>query len=85
LHIGAKKNNKNIEQHLSAIRARATVLLLEEKTCEAAGAALIKLRETSPGMGMVDAIIYAQAVAADLLLVSGDPHFKLLQGVEFID
>ena len=80
-----KKNNKSAEEYLAAIKSRAAVLLIEEKTCQDAGSTLVELRKKSPGIGMIDALIYAQAISAGIFVLSGDPHFRNLQDVEFIE
>lgn len=79
------KNNKHPEFYLSAIRKASEIMLVDVEDAQRAGITLKKIRTLAPGMGMVDAVIYAQAVHADVRLVSGDPHFRNLPNVEFIE
>jgi len=73
------------ETYLQKIRKNSTVLFLDEIVAEQAGATLPSLRRRAKDLGMVDALIYTQAQSSQMPLVSGDPHFKELQDVHFIE
>ncbi len=74
----------NPKAYLDQIRQNSTILFLDEAVAEHAGAVLPALRKQVQGIGLVDALIYAQAQSSQMPLVSGDPHFKGLQDVQFI-
>ncbi len=79
------RNGLDSRKYLETITALATVLVFDSEMAEKAGNSLAGLKRNSPGIGMVDAIIYAQALSAGLLLVTGDRHFEGLPGVHFVD
>lgn len=79
-----ERNGKNPQVCLQAIKETAIILDATAQHCEAAGMKFGRLRKTAPGMGMIDAIIYTQATANGLELVTGDSHFKSFPGVKFI-
>ena len=78
------RNGLDADKYLDAMRRTAVILDVSTSACESAGKSLQGLRETSAGMGLVDAIIYTQALASGLPLVTGDRHFKGLPNVEFV-
>lgn len=78
------RNGRDSSPYLKAVKRAASVIHLDEETAEAAGNALPRLRKRAHGIGMIDALIYAQAVGLGVQLVTGDPHFKRLEGVEFV-
>ncbi len=73
------------ETYLNRIRKNSTVLLLDEAVAEHAGESLPGLRARAKDLGMIDALIYAQAQSSGMPLVSGDPHFKGLDDIRFIE
>jgi len=72
------------EEYLKAIKENATILFVHDEIAGEAGIRLSRLKNISPGFGMIDSIIYTQAISTGLPLLTGDPHFKNLPGVEFI-
>ena len=78
------RSDRNPKQYLDAIKSNAVILSVDEITAETAGRVLANLRKKAPGMGMVDAILYVQAIASGVPLLTGDEHFKNLDGVQFI-
>lgn len=78
------KGNKNPEIYYAAIRNASEVIPVDTQDAQRAGSALKKIRETAPGMGMIDALIYAQAMHANVPVLTGNPHFRNLPDVEFI-
>lgn len=79
------RNGKDPKPYLNAIKENATILGVEPEVAEMAGNQLLRLRKAAPGIGMVDAIIYLTARAENLPFLTGDPHFRNLPGVEFIE
>ncbi|MBI5224852.1 PIN domain-containing protein [Candidatus Micrarchaeota archaeon] len=78
------KSGFDPEQYLQVVKENSTVIDVDQKTAEIAGKSLISLRKKSPGIGMIDAIIYSQSLLSHLDLLTGDSDFKNLSGVEFI-
>ncbi len=79
-----KRSGKDPDQYLGAMKDAAAVIDVYPGICEIAGKSLQALRQASPGIGMIDAIIYSQALASGLTLVTGDKHFRGLPNVEFV-
>ena len=79
-----ERNGKRPKAYTGAVKKAAAILDATPQACETAGRNLLKMRKLSPGIGMIDAIIYAQAVTNGIELVTGDAHLKPLPGVAFI-
>jgi predicted nucleic acid-binding protein len=79
------RNGKEASPYLQAMRQSSIILSVSDELAEKAGLNLAGFRQTSPGIGMVDAIIHATAESVSNLLLTGDPHFRNLPGVEFIE
>ncbi len=78
------REDRDPDEYVDAIKKASTLLFFDAEMAQEAGTKLSHLRKISPGMGMIDALIYAQAVSAGLPLLTGDPHFKNLPGVQFV-
>lgn len=78
------QNGLNPHQYTENIQKNATVLHVNEPVAIEAGKRLAVLRPQIRGIGMVDAIIYTQAQSANMPVLTGDPHFRNLPGVQFI-
>ena len=79
------RNSKDPASYLNAIKENASILIVDPETAEKAGRSLNSLRKLSSGIGMVDAILYSQAVAVQMPFLTGDPHFKEFDNVLFIE
>ncbi len=79
------RNGRESAGYLKAVKRAASVVHLDEETAEDAGNALPELRKRAPGIGMIDALLYAQAVGFGIPFLTGDPHFKRLEGVHFVN
>lgn len=73
------------QKYVGVVTELATVLVFDSEMAQEAGESLAGLRKKSSGIGMVDAIIYVQALNASLPLVTGDAHFRNLPGVRFLE
>lgn len=80
-----QKNGKDAHKYVAAIDAASVILDVDAGYCKAAGRSLQKLRLRSSGLGMIDAIIYVQAIANNLTLVTGDSHFRAMPQVAYIE
>lgn len=79
-----EREGRDAKEHVDAIRITAAILDVTPENCQEAGKNLVNMRKISPGMGMIDAIIFTQAKANNLEIVTGDSHFKPFPGVRFI-
>ncbi len=78
------RNDLDPSPYISAIKASSGVIGVKEEVAKNAGTYLCQMRKQAPGMGMVDSLIYTEAISSGTKLLTGDPHFKNLEGVEFI-
>ncbi len=79
------REGKNPKAYVTAMKENTNLLIIDEEIAETAGNAISSLRKQSPGIGLIDVLIYSLAQSAQMPLVTGDPHFRNLTGVEFID
>lgn len=70
---------------LDAVRSTSVMLGLDEETCVEAGRLRTELVATRRGIGMVDCLVLAMARAHGAPLVTGDEHFRGLDGVHFLE
>ncbi|HII53830.1 hypothetical protein AUJ13_03860 [Candidatus Micrarchaeota archaeon CG1_02_49_24] len=73
------------EAYINTVKESSTILDITEEIATGAGKNLCELRKTAPDFGMIDAIIYTQAASSGIQLLTGDPHFKKLANVEFVE
>jgi predicted nucleic acid-binding protein len=78
------KTNRDVVHYLYSLRENCTIISVTDEDAELAGVSLNNLRQRAPGIGMIDVIIYNQAVSLGLPLLTGDPHFRGLPKVEFL-
>ncbi len=71
--------------YIKEITETATIINLDEHRATEAGSRLVEWRKIANEMGLIDALIYTQAVCAGMPLLTGDPHFKKLANVEFVE
>ncbi|HLD75559.1 MAG TPA: PIN domain-containing protein [Candidatus Norongarragalinales archaeon] len=79
------KNQLNLEKILEKVIEESSILPFSESIAKLAGRIHFDCRKTIKGFGMVDAMIYGTALENNLTLVTGDPHFKDLPNVLFIE
>jgi len=80
-----ERNEINPQVCLQAIKKTASILDVTSRDCENAGANFKSLRKAAPGIGIVDAIIYAQARSRGMEVLTGDNHFRSFPGVKFVE
>ena len=77
---------KKLEEALLFIKAKSTILDLSFDTAARAGGTREELREiTKKKVSLADAIIYETAKQYDTPVLTGDPHFKGLENVIYIE
>jgi len=67
-----------------AIRGASVVLPLDGETARVAGALHAEYRRRIPDFAMTDAIVLTFSRKLDAKVVTGDPHFRGMRGVEFL-
>lgn len=73
------------EQRLSFIQQKTEILTLTLEIASQAGRTRQQMRKERPKFGLADAIIFETAKAHNLSILSGDPHFKDLPDVIFLE
>lgn len=81
----AHREGQDAEPYVETTRTTARVLPFTEEVSTLAGRTHFKLKKETPGFGMVDAMIYATALAYGEELVTGDPHFRGKPHVRFLE
>lgn len=76
------KNSASPAKYMALTKELCALLDVDEELLAEAGRmrALDKI-----GMGMIDCIIYATAQKHGLVVLTGDPHFRGLKDVEFLE
>ena len=91
--VVAELRDKYVREHLPdwsrdlAFIKEMTVLVPEDELIAVrAGETKNRMRtEGRRDFGLIDGIIYETAREADAILVTGDPHFRGVRGVRFLD
>jgi len=83
-HVYAARAPEALERVLATIISTSTTMELTPAIAIAAGRTRAALARNRKGIGLVDCIILETARAHDARLVTGDPHLKGLEGVDFL-
>ena len=67
------------------IVSKSNIILCTMEIAKNAGPRKWELRKTIENIGLADAIIIETAFQKELIIVSGDPHFKNLDNVLFLE
>ncbi len=70
------RERMNPKDRLKFIRAKSTILPLDDDLAEAAGAISAERRVKVKGWGLVDSVVLATARVKGVKVVTGDEHFK---------
>lgn len=73
------------QERLQFIQDRTEILPLTLEIASEAGRTRQKMREERPRFGLADAVIYETAKSCERSVISGDPHFKGLPHVIFLE
>ncbi len=68
-----------------AIRSWSQVLPLDAETARAGGALHAQQRKRTPDFALTDAIVLAFARKLNAAVLTGDPHFRGMRGVQFLE
>jgi predicted nucleic acid-binding protein len=67
-----------------ALRGSSIIVPLDGETARAAGSLHAQYRRKVSGFAMTDAVVLTLARKLDAKIVTGDPHFRGMRGVEFL-
>jgi predicted nucleic acid-binding protein len=67
-----------------ALRGSSVIVPLDGETAHAAGALHAEYRRRISDFAMTDAVVLTLARKLDAKIVTGDPHFRGMRGVEFL-
>ena len=85
--LSFKFNNENIGDwgtFFKFIKEKTQVVPLDGSTANQSGLQKQQLRATEKGIDLADAIIYQTALNLHAALISGDEHFKAIDGVIYL-
>jgi predicted nucleic acid-binding protein len=71
-----KRSNRDFGPKYDFVKARTSVVPLEEELARVAGELNFERKKSVKGWGMADSIILATARRAGSRIVTGDPHFR---------
>ncbi|MBY9018374.1 MAG: PIN domain-containing protein [Candidatus Lokiarchaeota archaeon] len=72
------------EERYKFIVSKSNIILCTMEIAKNAGPRKWELRKTIEKIGLADAIIIETALQKELVIVSGDPHFKSLDNILFL-
>jgi len=78
------KRGLNPESYVDIVNKNSIIIFLDRLIAETAGKINFENKKTIKNWGMVDSFIYATARIYGIKVLTGDPHFKELDGVEMI-
>jgi predicted nucleic acid-binding protein len=78
------EGEETAEKQRIFIKERSALALLDEMIALEAARTSNKLKKKIEGWGLADSIVYATGVIKKAEVVTGDAHFKKLEGVCFI-
>jgi predicted nucleic acid-binding protein len=79
-----RRSDAEMREHLGFVASATSIVPLDGKLAREAGETDFVMKKRAKGWPLADSMIYAAAKARGALVVSGDPHFKSLDNVEFI-
>ena len=78
------RENENFDEFFKFINSRSKIVPLSAEIAIKSGKFKSEMRKKYKQFGLADAIIYLTAKTNNSKLLTGDPHFKGLDNVEFI-
>ncbi|HLC57046.1 MAG TPA: PIN domain-containing protein [Candidatus Nanoarchaeia archaeon] len=85
LSVKATKEGWDFGKHLEFIKSRSLIVGITEGIVKNCGTFYISMRKTYPQFGLIDAIIFLTGKERNAKVLTGDPHFKMLENVEFLE
>jgi predicted nucleic acid-binding protein len=80
-----RRTNREMNDHLEFVSEATSVVPLDGALARQAGELDFLMKKRVRGWPLADSIIYATAKARGAKVVSGDPHFKGLADVQFLE
>lgn len=81
---GGRRRQEEMSGHLSFVESATVVVPLDGRLAREAGELDFAMKKRVKGWPLADSIIYATAKSMGAKVVSGDPHFRGLEDVEFL-
>jgi len=78
------REKEDFDDFFQFISSRSKIIPLSVEIALGSGKFKSQMRKTFKQFGLIDSIIYLTAKINNAKLLTGDPHFKGLEGVEFI-
>ena len=78
------RSGKDPAVAFQVLRSWSILLPLDVETARAAGGLHATYRKRVPDFAMTDAVVLAVARKLEARVVTGDPHFRGMRGVEFL-
>ncbi|MBS3141979.1 PIN domain-containing protein [Candidatus Woesearchaeota archaeon] len=75
----------DVDSFLGIVRVNSVVLPVLEEHWLAAAEIKVRMRKKQPSFGLIDALLIAKQNQLNCKIVTGDPHFKGLKNVVFLN
>ena len=75
---------KRHSEVLTYVKSRTETVAINADLAEKAGSINYEHKRIIPGWGMLDSFVWASAVELQAYVLTGDPHFRSLFGVEML-
>jgi len=85
LSVKSAKEGWDFEKHLEFIKSKSLIVGINEEIIKQAGGFYVAMRKKNPSFGLIDALIFLVAKEHQAKIITGDPHFKNLENVEFLE
>ena len=85
LSVKSAKEGWDFEKHLEFIKSKSLIVGINGEIIKQAGGFYVAMRKKNPSFGLIDALIFLVAKEHQAKIITGDPHFKNLENVEFLE
>lgn len=85
LSVKAAKEGWDFEKHLRFIQAHSLIIGISENVVKQSGKLYVMMRKKHSQFGLIDAVIFLTGKERNARILTGDPHFKGLDNVEFLE
>ena len=80
-----RRSDREMREHLGFVESKSSIVPLDGRLAKEAGELDFLMKKRMKGWPMADSLIYATAKSLGAKVVSGDPHFRGLPDVEFLE
>ena len=81
----AKRSKKDEDLAFMAMRTLSIILEIDTELAKLAGGIHATMKKKFKNFGMMDAFLLAAAQQTSATIVTGDPHFRNIDNVEFLE